>query len=458
MKKNIKKLAEYIASIEPREIVISVAIFFLCVLIYLYAIASNTMVVKASSNNSNSLPYNIANHPSLNTMLTDDLINAMMTFANSNNVLPATFNQDNMLIWLSDYNTTQGWYYVNVACDLYCETSVSESTDITNSPIRFRTTYIYNNKNTVYRFQFKYNNGNILGWGTNQYYNAYYDLFGTPQTITTDLGTYTTNYPAYYTGDAILYNNDFEVIVMRTTPVINYGQATQPEPFANPYFNPNSHAQPPEEVPSQVTINNYTWNTYNPPTIDDTDIISTLKSLINVVNYLMGWLKDNISGEFQNLLSNLSAFFDYIGQTIQYYGGLIISNIQNLITTFYNNMVSLVEDIAEKIAYISEPFDSSALTVAFEDMQIYEDYERCGQLIDDAFGFFDDITEPNSFTIPIDLRNITILHQTQIFYLDLGWINSSKNLIRAFMWMVTTFGLLYTVIDSIPDYIQGQDE
>jgi len=274
---------------------------------------------------------------------------------------------------------------------------------------------------------------------------------------------YTPNVPYYISDELVYYDLDNNIIFTNgepepDEPVILTGHATPPEEFHNPFFNPNSHAQPPEEVPPQVTINNYTWNTYNPPAIDDTDIISTLKSLIYVVNYLMGWLKDNISGEFQNLLSNLSAFFDYIGQTIQYYGGLIIDNIQNLITTFYNNMVSLVEDIAEKIAYISEPFDSSALTDAFESMQIYEDYDRCGQLIDDAFGFFDDISEPQSFTIPIDLRGITLLHQTRILYLDLGCINSAKSAIRAFMWTVTTFGLLYTVIDSIPDYIQGQDE
>lgn len=239
-------------------------------------------------------------------------------------------------------------------------------------------------------------------------------------------------------------------------PVIETGHATPPDEFDIPFYT-HGHT-PPANVPPTITVNNYSWTTYTPPAIDDSGIIETIKSEIQVINYLAGWLKDNIQGMMTNLVNNIKSLFDYLVDTIQYYGNLIISNIQNLITTFYNNMVSIGEDITDKLTYIVSPLDTTALQTAIQNTVIYDDYDRIFDMVGDAFGFYNDIQEPNTFTIPIDLRNVTILHQTQIVYIDLGWLNSCKTIIRAFMWCLLTFGLLYTIIDSIPDYLHGNDE
>lgn len=264
-----------------------------------------------------------------------------------------------------------------------------------------------------------------------------------------------------YMSNFKLYNNNTEnkALILKygldEVPIIT-GHATPPDTFESPIYT-TGHI-PPSNVPPTITVNNYTWTTYTPPVIDDSGIIETIKSEIQVINYLAGWLKDNLQGMLTNLVNNIKNLFDYLVKTIQYYCDLIISNIQNLITTFYNNMVSIGEDIISKLTYIVSPLDTTALQTAIQNTGIYNDYDRIFDMVSDAFGFYNDIQEPNTFTIPIDLRNVTILHQTQIVYIDLGWLNSCKTIIRAFMWCVLTFGLLYTIIDSIPDYLQGNDE
>ena len=142
---------------------------------------------------------------------------------------------------------------------------------------------------------------------------------------------------------------------------VGQGHAIPPDPFEDPILATGSNHTLPREVPESPTIINYSWTTYNSPTIDTSTIESLLESLIYVINYLAGWLRDNLAREFQNLISNIKSLIEYIGNTIQYYGGLIISNIQNGIQTFYNNMVSLFEPISAKIDYLTDPVDGTII-------------------------------------------------------------------------------------------------
>lgn len=151
-----------------------------------------------------------------------------------------------------------------------------------------------------------------------------------------------------------LYSNsnpDSQVVVLKYGPdspsydVATQGHAVPPDPFDNPAVNSGSNHQLPREVPEAPTINNYTWITYAPPSVDNSNVESLLESIFDILSYNAGYLKNNISNEFDNLISNIGDFVDYIAETIQYYGGLIISNIQNGINTLYENFVALLEPI-----------------------------------------------------------------------------------------------------------------
>ena len=418
-------------------------ILLLCVLIF----SSTTGHCASEEPISYELPYNFNVFDANNTLCLEYNEDIIQAGINWNNDI-ASYNWNNYIVYplelnWNSYGEVQLKYLFNprieydVPADInYFNTGITITYD---STITFDV--LFDSPITPFEFS---------SWGAGG--SGSTNVCGSFLPYDTGKGSIQRFYPFYSSNDLYDTNGDL-IFGYITNPVINYGHATPPAEFNNPFFNPNSHAQPPEEVPPQVTINNYTWNTYNPPTIDDTDIISTLKSLIDVVNYLAGWLKDNLAGEFQNLLSNLKLFFDYIGQTIQYYGGLIIDNIQNGIQTFYNNMVSLIEPISTAIDYISQPLQVSEVVTAIQSTAIHTDIVSVVNLSNTAFGIFGTVSEPSEFKIPLDLTGITILHQTQPFYIDLAWINSAKSYIRAFMWCVVTFGLLYSIIIGIPSML-----
>lgn len=407
----------------------------------------------ASFSNYN-LPFNVAQNSGLNSCLDIDTVITVYESYFVPNVQPYFPNTDftKSLLFLVDppNPNNEGFVQVIVIPNPTIVTTFSndgqyENFDITSNEIYVRP----GGRDFTMNLQIDRSISNMYA-GSNQFDGDVF-IFGSHNTITNVYGNTTIRYPFLLYGlDELKDGSGNYVVLTNNSPVvIPTGHATPPDEFDDPIYPTGSTI--PSHVPN-LTINNYTWTTV--PTPDFSTLEKTAESIYNFLQ----WLGSNLMGALTNLVNNLSNIGEFIGQTIQYFCTLIIKTIQNGITNFYNNMVSLFEPIASTINYIGQPFDSTALIDAFESMQIYNDYDRCGQLIDDAFGFFDDISEPNTFTIPIDLRSITILHQTEILYFDLGWINSAKNIIRAFMWTVTTFGLLYTVIDSIPDYLQGQDE
>ena len=233
----------------------------------------------------------------------------------------------------------------------------------------------------------------------------------------------------------------------------NDSHATPPDTFESPIYT-TGHT-PPTNVPPTYTINNYTWTTYTPPTIDTSNAETLLQSIYNAIVYNGQYLKENIHGELTNLVDNIGGFFEYIGDTIQYYGNLIISNIQNGITTFYNNINSAIVGIGNAVGYITQPLDMDNLTNAVNSTHIWGDIGTCTSYANDAFGIYGTVAEPNTFKIPLDLRSISLLNITQVYYIDLSWLDGAKQAIRAFMWCVVTFGLLYSVIVDIPNMIRS---
>lgn len=235
------------------------------------------------------------------------------------------------------------------------------------------------------------------------------------------------------------------------------GHATEPGEFDSPELATGSNYTLPREVPETPTINNYTWVTYNPPSIDTTNLESLVESFIYVVNYLAGWLKDNLSGEFQNLISNLKDLIGFIVQTIQYYGGLIIDAFKTLTTFLYNNFVSLIEKIAEGVSYLVQPVNGEIIYDNISETSLNTNFELVKDSIEDFQGTFTNLSEPETFLIPIHLENLPAsyfgVQTTQ--YIDVGVINPVKSILRGFLWAIITYSLFITIVDSIANYING---
>ena len=268
--------------------------------------------------------------------------------------------------------------------------------------------------------------------------------------------TYKSQVVSYSTTSIYVNSSSNKKVVTLGSNDIIPGLATLPGAFNSPIYSAGD--TPPVNVPPQYTINNYSWTTYNPPSVDTTNAETLLASIIEGNEYNFNYLFENLHGELDNLCSNISGLFEYIGSLLKYYGDLIIDNIQNGIQTFYNNMVSLFEPISQKIDYIIEPVDGTVIYDNISTTSLVTNINTINTSLTSFQTSFNDLSEPNSYTIPIHLENLPTAYfgnqSTQ--YIDLGIIGSTeKTLIRAFMWALITYGLFITIVDSISNYING---
>ena len=289
-----------------------------------------------------------------------------------------------------------------------------------------------------------------------------FSLLDSYTTETNSHGSFTRLYPFYLTGsDLYSYHlpdgsGDPVLVFTNTVPyspdVPSVGHATQPSNDPNNFINGSNGL--PVTRPISPIINNYTWNTWTSPTVDTSSVESLLESLIDVVSSLLSWLGSNISGEFNNLVSNLENLFNFLVQGIENGFNKVISSIQGLGTDLYNNFVSLFEPITQQLSYISSPIDTELIQGEVESTSIMSDYSEIVSIKNSFVSVFTDTSEPSSFTIPIHLENLSMLNVgTQ--YIDLSVINPVKSALRTFIWVLVTFGLVVTIIDSIPNYING---
>lgn len=227
------------------------------------------------------------------------------------------------------------------------------------------------------------------------------------------------------------------------------------------------HATPPDLTGDNIDtdkpdIDDYLPTLPNMPTIDNSSLEKIAESIFNILQ----WGFNAIKGTLQGL-------FEYLGDLLSYSFQKVIDNIKNAIQNLYDNFVSLFEpllngiasllnSISQKLDYISQPFDSEALQEAFENTAISDDIDSISQLNEQAFGTWSTTEEPNQFKIALHTEQIPLADNvnftTTTQYIDLGVINGAKPYIRGVMWCLLTFSLLYTIIDSIPNYIGGNDE
>lgn len=201
-------------------------------------------------------------------------------------------------------------------------------------------------------------------------------------------------------------------------------------------------------------IGDYIPDWTNKPTFDSSSVENALQSVYNCVV----WLGDNIKG-------TITGTGEYIADTMRWAIQKVLNTIRDVfnavqgkINEVKNAVLTGVDKIQSTIDYISQPYDSTKVNTAFNNMSIKTDFNNMTTLVNNAFSVFDSTAEPNTFQIPIHLEGIPILHIETVQYIDLGWLYDCREGIRIFMWCITTFGLLYTIIDSLPSYLSGNDE
>ena len=291
--------------------------------------------VNAASSSNTVFPYIVPNWRNANSCISDNAITGCIDRANTfySNNLHYSGELSYLIFTVDGYSNNL--YRLILIPNPYLNQSFSSNFDFSSNSIN-----VYSG-NSLPILEMTFNPSNSA---TNLFYysnTAVANLLGSSATVSQGDNLLTPRYPFYLYGiDQILDTSDNVIFTNIVPTVIPTGHATAPDSFEDPVYN-TGHARP-TQVP-QLTINNYTWTTA--PTPDFSTLENTAKSIYNILS----WLGSNLLGEFSNLITNLGNIGNYIGSTIQYYGNLIISNIQNGIQNFYDNMVSLFEPIADAV-------------------------------------------------------------------------------------------------------------
>lgn len=184
------------------------------------------------------------------------------------------------------------------------------------------------------------------------------------------------------------------------------------------------------------------------PTFDGTSLESMVESLYNLIKWnfntlipgVVNYIIDGLNWALQKVINNIRN---------------VIKELQEAIEDFVDTINGWLSDIKDQIDYIIEPLDPEELHDTFSGTSFASDVGSIQTNFTSFVNQFNNVSEPSTYTIPIHFENISMFHEVGIQYIDLGWINPVKNILRAFLWCVVTYGLIAAIFDAIPNYING---
>lgn len=369
-------------------------------------------------------------------------------------------SQDNVIVF---------WYEIGNGSWLY-QFCVAQVDSITyDSGYTYDTTDLTLNKITLHfsHSVIGFTDGNSLVDPCNQAYAPQsYTFFGSNAVFVQPTGSVTETYTHMPLYGTVELDGKLIIGTPENGPDIITGHAT--EPINDPDNLIGSIDGHPVPKPDAPTIQTYVPPAPQFPQIDTSTLESLLESLIDVVVYGFGYIKDILSGFFSNLLSNLQEIAEFISQSIYYAINKVIQSIQDLATDFYNNMVSLFEPllngitemisgIKDRIDYFFEDFDSSGA------IDYYENNCSFYTLSTMSFGFISDlhtglsgVQAPQRLVFHIDFTNAPFPFNT-VGTLDINfdWYEGLRHTIVPWILVFLYFGVLYSFVMQIPNIIHG---
>lgn len=293
---------------------------------------------------------------------------------------------------------------------------------------------LYNIGNGAYStYSYVYDNGSVEPYGSD---------FGVYVGMTSSLYSQSVSYVSNF---RIYTNNSETDIVLNygsSDPIISVGTAViPPGAFIPEYLTGDT---PPQNVPPEYTVNNYTWTTA--PQFDGSTVINGIQSIKNTLE----WLSSNLHEELANLINNIKGLATYIGKTIQYYGNAIIETINNAIQNFYDNMKALVEPIYTTLENLYNgflefadlfihPFDEEEFQDQIENCQLISQYNELMDNADDIRAIFNNAEERDYFVLYIDFENPFADSEHKIIHSEISftWLKDYRSTYRPFLWLFT---------------------
>lgn len=172
------------------------------------------------------------------------------------------------------------------------------------------------------------------------------------------------------------------------------------------------------------------------------NLLSNLKNFFsNLFNNLKSWLqniKDTIENGFKNLVDNLASLFKPF-----------FENIQNLVS----NIKDLLSSIKDFVDLILNPFDVNEFQETLRNSSFYQGFSgvinSIGTFLSDSFG----VSEPDDLVLIMDLRNTYF--NLGLCKIDFNLIKPFRSAIRGLICALVFFEVLFTIINSLNDYIGG---
>lgn len=406
----------------------------------------------AATTSNGDLPYVVPSGLNINTYATSQIIDyAKYNYENYMSTFEPNVTVNSYLVF-----TTDGFYNDSIYSFIFVtnptiEDSYSDSLNFYDNTIR-----VHSNGSDIHTLVMGAN-GDFWGMSNN---GTIADLCGNSSTITTAVGTFTPRYPFLLVGvDELLSSNDV-IIFTNNVPyspnVPTQGHATQPTNNPNNFIN-GSNGQPITR-PTQPTINNYNWTTYNAPPIDTTSLESLVESLIDNVVYGFEYLKDNLSGEFSNLINNIESLINYVVLSLENGFNKVIQAIQDVMTDLYNNFVSLFEPITEQLSYITQPFDSSNFESQLNNTSAMNILNVCSTSFDTFKSTFTNVSEPESYILQLDFNmpSTSILSSYIVDgEINFNWLIPLKSVYRPLLWILFIAFAFISILTNIGNYLKG---
>ena len=315
--------------------------------------------------------------------------------------------------------------------------------DYNNNTITLTFTNLANDNYRPWRLITFYTNGNN---GAGYPYSA---AFNTAGTINKGVYGNTGAKLNYISSDIYLTNNGAWVVNMPifvseipVTPA-EIGTAIIPTGLFTPDL---SDITPPDKVPPKYTPSNYTWT--QRPSLDNSSTDSLLSSIFGIIE----WGMVNIDGEFNTLKNNLNGWFSYLGDLLVYYLNGIVDSINGGIQNLYENMSNLIQPIFDKIAYITEPIDTTAISSALSSSDVGQLVSLSQTYYNYFNTYFTSIPQRDSLIIRIPY---TVLTAHDDIVVDFSWYDNIRS--DVVPWIV---GFLYAgfglaLFRSIPSIVHG---
>ena len=386
------------------------------------------------------LPYNIHSYHNINTFTDETVLNTILSDSDVINAI----GDNNYILFPVDFGYTNNSSRFYVDYRIYVSPELMYNYDSNSNYLengvwltgyQLLYTYRINSDGSFYSGQYR---------GIQSSISSYKSL-GSVNTGTCSFNgkTITVGYPLALRSD-IYASNNFLVFTNASSGDL-IGEFSDLPNIDELLNNISNNWEPPSTITGHALPSS---PTENPNNNDFQNRLQMFQYLGDIITQNFGNLGYNLSNWFNGLQQKLTDGFNSVSQNIWNGFKTLLDNIKD----FFGSKLDFIID---KFNYITEDLAPEEVQTFFESTSAYTDISSIQTSASTFVTSFTGVSEPNDYVLTLHTENIELLGQTEPFYLHLNILNPVKTYIRGFLWVVVSYGIFISIIDSLPNYING---